>query len=81
VATAAIGAAAGVAGGVLLGGKRPRKVLGITVPGSKNGLAGVAKEVNGAGKQFGKLANEIGAVGREIREARERAKEIGKALS
>jgi hypothetical protein len=76
-----MGAAAGVAGGMLLGSKRPRKILGITVPGSKNGLAGVAKEVNGAGKQFGKLANEVGNVGREIREARERAKEIGKALT
>jgi hypothetical protein len=81
VATAAVGAMAGVAGGVILGSKRPRKVLGITVPGSKNGLASVAKEVNGAGKQFGKLASEVGAVGREIREARERAKEIGKALT
>jgi hypothetical protein len=77
VATATAGAAAGVAGGLILGRaalKRPRKVLGITLPGQTAGLSGVAKEIGGAGKQLGKLAS-------EVRAAREKAEEIGKVLS
>lgn len=76
MATATLGAAAGIAGGVVLGRnalKRPRKVLGIPLPGQSVGLAGMAKQVNDAGKQFGKLAS-------EVRTAREKAEEIGKAL-
>ncbi|HEX3509984.1 MAG TPA: hypothetical protein VHT27_02675 [Solirubrobacteraceae bacterium] len=82
VATGTIGAAAGIAGGVLLGrtaaSKRPRKVLGIKLPTQQktdfSGLSQFAKSVNEAGKQFGKLAG-------EVREARQKAEEIGKALS
>ncbi|MGI9091119.1 MAG: hypothetical protein ACR2GG_08455, partial [Gemmatimonadaceae bacterium] len=77
VATATIGAMAGVAGGVILGRhalKRPRKVLGVPIPGTRVGLTGVAKQVGDAGKQMGKLAG-------EVRTAREKAEEIGKVLS
>jgi hypothetical protein len=77
VASATLGAVAGVAGTALLGRKalkRPRKVLGVPIPGTSQGLAGVAKQVSDAGKQFGKLAT-------EVRTAREKAEEIGKALS
>ena len=74
VATATVAAAAGIAGGVLLGrNKRPRKVLGITLPGQNVGLAGVAKQISEAGQQFGKLAT-------EVRTAREKAEQIGKVL-
>ncbi|HEX5225940.1 MAG TPA: hypothetical protein VFW29_12500 [Solirubrobacteraceae bacterium] len=84
VATGTIGAAAGIAGGVLLGrtaaAKKPRKVLGVKLPTQRkadvdfSGLSQFAKSVNQAGKQFGKLAG-------EVREARQKAEEIGKALS
>lgn len=77
VATATVGAAAGVAGGVVLGRsklKRQKKVLGIPLPGQTVDLNGVAKQIGAAGKQFGKLA-------KEVRAAREKAEEIGKALT
>jgi len=77
VATGTLGAAAGVAGGVLLGrsvAKRPKKVLGVKVPGQQPNFSDVARGVREAGKQFGKLAG-------EVRAAREKAEEIGKALS
>jgi len=77
-ASAAVSAAAGIVGGIVLGRygiKRPRKkVLGIPMPGSRNGLDNLAKQVGEAGKQFGKLAT-------EVRTTREKAGEIGKALS
>jgi hypothetical protein len=77
VVTAMAGAAAGVVGGVVLGrkGKSPRKVLGVKIPGTGGaGFDGLAKNVGVAANQLGKLAG-------EVREARERAEKIGKALS
>jgi hypothetical protein len=77
VATGTLGAAAGVAGGVLLGrsiAQRPHKVLGIKLPSQQTSFKDVARAVNDAGKQFGKLAA-------EMRTAREKAEEIGKALT
>jgi hypothetical protein len=82
VATGTLGAAAGIAGGILLGrtaaAKKPRKVLGISLPvqpkADFSGLSQFAKSVNEAGRQLGKLAG-------EVREARQKAEEIGKALS
>ena len=50
--------------------KRQRKVLGIPVP-KTNGLS---KQIGEAGKQLGKLAN-------EVRATREKAEEVGKAIS
>jgi hypothetical protein len=71
-ATPVASAAVGVIGGVLLGRglKRQRKVLGIPVPGAD----GLSKQVREAGKQFGKLA-------KEVRMTREKAEEVGKAIS
>ena len=77
VATATIGAAAGVVGGIVLGRTkltRKRKVLGVPVPGTGKGLDGFARQVGEAGKQLGNLAT-------EVREAREKAEQVGKALS
>lgn len=77
VGTAVAGAAAGVVGGVVLGKtriSRKRKVLGITLPGQRDGMEHLAKNLGEAGKQFGKLAS-------EVRQAREKAEGIGKALS
>lgn len=77
MASAAVAAAAGIAGGVVLGRTalaRKRKILGVKVPGTGNGLDNLAKNVGEAGKQFGRFA-------REVRTAREKAEEIGKALT
>ena len=78
MASAAVGAAAGIVGGIVLernGIKRRRKkVLGVRLPGSRNGLDGLANQVGKAGKQFGKLAY-------EVRTTREKASEVGRALS
>jgi hypothetical protein len=68
-------AAAGVLGGVILGRRvlrRQRKVLGIPLP--RDGFNGLSKQISEAGKQFGKLAN-------EVRMTREKAEEVGKAIS
>jgi hypothetical protein len=70
-------AAAGVIGGVVLGRRglrRRRKVLGIPIPLRRNGIDGLSKQIGEAGKQFGKLAT-------EVRMTREKAEEVGKAIS
>lgn len=77
VATGTLGAAAGIASGVLLGttiAKRPKKVLGIRVPYRQADFSAVVRSVNSAGKQLGALAS-------EVRTARQKAEEIGKALT
>jgi hypothetical protein len=72
LATAVLGAAAGVVLG-RNGRSRRRKVLGVTVPGQGDGLQTLGKGMGEAGKQLGRLAS-------EVRAAREKAEEIGKAL-
>jgi hypothetical protein len=74
VATATIGVAAGALGGMAVARRRRVKVLGIPLPGTRNGLTGISKEIGKAGKQLGKLAS-------EVRATREKAGEVGKALS
>ena len=72
----ALGAAIGVAGGVLLGrtaAQRDRKVLGVPVP-EKIDLGGIGQQIGDAGKQFGKLAS-------EVRTVREKAEQIAKILT
>jgi hypothetical protein len=72
-----VSAAAGVAGGVVLGRtalQRNRKILGIPLPGSKVPLSDVSKQIGEAGRQFGKLAG-------EVRAAREKAEKISRAIS
>jgi hypothetical protein len=72
VATAVAGAAAGVVMGRR--NRKPRKVLGIPIPGTRDGLGGLTKEVRKAGKQFGNLAN-------EVQTTRKKAEDVGKAIS
>lgn len=77
MATAAFAAAAGVVGGVVLDRTkltRKRKVLGVKMPGTGRGIDGFARQVGEAGRQLGKLAT-------EVREAREKAEQVGKALN
>lgn len=72
----ALGAAIGIAGGVLLGrntAQRGRKVLGVPVP-EKIDLGGVGQQIGDAGRQFGKLAN-------EVRTVREKAEQVGRILT
>jgi len=69
-------AAAGVVGGVVLGRtklRRQRKVFGVPLPGSKVDLADLSKQVGEMGRQFGTLAGEVKA-------AREKAENIGRAM-
>ncbi len=69
-------AAAGVAGGIVLARtklRRQRKILGVPLPGAKVDLADFTKQVGEAGRQLGHLAGEVKA-------ARERAEEIGRAI-
>jgi hypothetical protein len=72
VASAAIGAVAAVALEQRRMDRR-RKVFGIPLP-RRTGVDGLARSIGEAGKQFGKLAD-------ELRESREKAQQVGKALS
>lgn len=77
-------AAAGLVGGVVLGtrlGSKPKKVLGMKIPGTGSGLNGVAKQVKKAGKQIGKTSKQIGELTDEVRSARKKAEDVGKAIS
>jgi hypothetical protein len=76
--------AAGLIGGAVLGtrlGRKPKKVLGIPVPGTGRGIDGLAKQVGKAGKQFKKASKQVGQLTDEVRTAREKAEEVGKAIS
>ena len=77
-------AAAGVVGGVVLGSKlnhKPKKVLGVKIPGTGQGLDGVAKQVKKAGKHAKKAGKQIGDLTDEVRAARQKAEDVGKAIS
>jgi hypothetical protein len=71
-------------GGVVLGqrlGGKPKKVLGMRIPGTGHGLDGVAKQVKKAGKQFKKTSKQVGDLTDEVRAARKKAEDVGKAIS
>jgi hypothetical protein len=77
----AVTGAVGIAGGVLLGRtvvKQQKKVLGIPIRTTKLDLTGVTHQIGEAGKQFGKLAEEVRGVAGEVRTAREKAEQIAK---
>jgi len=77
-------AAAGVVGGVVLGTKlnsKPKKVLGVKIPGTGAGMTGVAKQVKKSGKQAKKVGKQIGELTEEVRAARKKAEDVGKAIS
>ena len=82
--TGVVTAAAGLVGGVVLGTRlhrKPRKVLGMPLPGTGHGLDGVAKQVKKAGKQIGKTGKQIAELTDEVRAARQKAEDVGKAIS
>jgi hypothetical protein len=77
-------AAAGLVGGVVLGtrlNRKPRRVLGVPVPGTGRGLDGVAKQVKKTGKQFKKTSKQVAELTDEVRAARKKAEDVGKAIS
>jgi hypothetical protein len=69
-----LGATVGVAGGILLGRSRNRNrtLFGIEIP-KKIDFGGVSQQIGEAGRQFGRLAN-------EVRTVREKAEQVGRAL-
>ena len=74
----------GLIGGAVLGKhlvRKPRKVLGIHVPGTGAGIDGLAKQVGKAGKQFKNAGKQVGQLTDEVRAARQKAEEVGKAIS
>jgi hypothetical protein len=76
--------AAGLIGGAVIAtrlGKKPKKVLGIPVPGTGGGIDGLAKQVGKAGKQFKKANGQLSELTTEVRSAREKAEQIGKVIS
>ena len=76
--------AAGIAGGILIGRtalQRQRKVLGIPVGVKKVDLSNVTNHIGEAGKQFGKLADEVRKGTAEVRSAREKAEQIARAFT
>ena len=83
VVLAVAGAAVGVAGHALLERvqRKPKKVLGVPIPGTGNGLKGLTKEVKKAGEQFGHLASEVQSTRKTAEDIGKKAEGIGKALS
>jgi hypothetical protein len=76
--------AAGLIGGVVLGSRmsrKPKKVLGVPIPGTGNGFHDLAKQVGKAGKQFKKASKQVGQLTDEVKSAREKAEEVGKVIS
>jgi hypothetical protein len=51
------------------------------VPGTGRGLDGVAKQVKKAGKQLGRTSKQIAELTDEVRSARQKAEDVGKAIS
>jgi hypothetical protein len=76
--------AAGLVGGAVLGtrlAKKPKRVLGVRVPGSGRGMDDVVKQVGKAGKQFKKAGKQVGQLTSEVQAARKKAEDLGKAIS
>jgi hypothetical protein len=81
-AIAGVATAAGLVGGAVLGTRlasKPKRVLGVPVPGT--GRNNLAKQVGKAAKQMGKAGKQVGELTEEVRSARKKAEEVGKAIS
>ena len=76
-AVAGVATAVGLVGGAVLGNRlsrKPRRVLGVPIPGTGQGMDGLVKQVGKTGKQVGQLAQ-------EVRAARKKAEQVADALS
>jgi len=61
--------------------RKPKRVLGMKIPGTGGGIDGFAKQVGKAGKQFKKASKQVGQLTEEVRAAREKAEQVGKVIS
>jgi hypothetical protein len=61
--------------------RKPKKVLGVKVPGTGGGVDGLAKQIGKAGKQFTKASKQLGELTDEVRTAKEKAEQVGKVIS
>jgi hypothetical protein len=62
-------------------GHKPKRVLGLKIPGTGGGLDGVAKQVKKTGKQVQKASKQVAELTDEVRTARKKAEDVGKAIS
>jgi hypothetical protein len=75
---------AGIVGGVVLGSKfarKPKRVLGVKVPGTGGGIDGLTKQIGKAGKEFTRASKQLGELTDEVRTAKKKAEQVGKAIS
>jgi hypothetical protein len=83
-ALAGLGTVVGLVGGVVLGSKfarKPKRVLGVKVPGTGAGVDGLAKQIGKAGKEFTRASRQLGQLTDEVRSAKQKAEQVGKAIS
>jgi hypothetical protein len=76
--------AAGLVGGAVLGallGSKPKRILGVRVPGSGRGLEDVVKQAGKAGKQFKNASREVGQLTSEVQAARGKVQELRRTIT
>ena len=76
--------AAGLVGGAVLGallGSRPKRILGVRVPGSGRGLEDVVKQAGKTSKQFRNASREVGQLTSEVQAARRKVQELGRIIT
>jgi hypothetical protein len=61
--------------------QRNHKFLGIPIPNVKIDLADVSKQIGDVGKQVGEAGKQFGKLAGEVRAVREKAEQIGRAVS
>ena len=57
---------------------KPKKMMGVPIPGTGRGLS---KQMGKTTKQVGKAGKQFGELAQEVRTARKKAEEIGKAIT
>ena len=75
---------AGLVGGAVLGSKlahRPKRVLGVKVPGTGGGIDGLTKQVGKAANRFTKASKQLGELTEEVRTTKEKAQQVAKVIS
>jgi hypothetical protein len=53
----------------------------VPVPGTGRGLDGVAKQIKKSGKQAQRVGKQIAELTEEVRAARQKAEDVGRAIS
>jgi hypothetical protein len=60
--------------------QRGRRILGVPIP-EKIDFGGIGKEIGGLGQQLGEAGKQFGKLAGEVQSFRQKAEQIGKALS